>query len=136
MLDPRQLEQPLTAQETLLRDHFVSEYLKDFNPYQAAIRIGFQATFAVEWGRRLFECGYVQRKIQHLTRSNKIADEEARALIENELLRIAQCGSDSARVAAMREYNAMKGWSKPDANAEGSDSLVDEFRELAQQLPT
>jgi hypothetical protein len=135
MLDARQLEQPLTEQERLLRDHFVDQYLKDFNSYQAVIRMGFQATFALEWARILFECGYVQRKIQHLTRTKKIADEEAKALLENELLRIAQCGSDSARVSAIREFNAMKGWSKPDGPAEGAEALVEALREFAQAAP-
>jgi phage terminase small subunit len=135
MLDARQLEQPLTTQEQLLRDHFVAEYLKDFNAYQAAIRIGFQATFAVEWARRLFECGYVQRKIQHMTRTQSIEDAQAKKLIENELLRIAQCGSDTARVAAMREFNAMKGWSKPDGASDSADDLIAVFKDLAQQLP-
>jgi transposase len=136
MLDARQLEQPLTEQERLLRDHFVAEYLKDFNAYQAAVRIGFQATFAIDWARRLFECGYVQRKIQHMTRTQKMSDDEARVLLENELLRIMQCGSDTARVAAIREYNAMKGWSKPDGAADGAEALIDVFKDLAQRLPS
>ncbi len=136
MLDAKQLEQPLTERERLLRDHFVAQYMKDFNAYQSAIRIGFQPAFALEWSRRLFECGYVQRQIQHLTRSQVVADEEAKALVQNELLRIAQCGSDTARVAAIREYNAMKGWSKPDEQAGGTEALIDVFRDLAQQLPS
>jgi phage terminase small subunit len=135
MLDPRQLEQPLTEQERLLRDHFVAEYLKDFNAYQACIRLGFQASFALEWATRLFNDGYVQRQIQHMTRTRKVNDEEAKVLLENELLRIAQCGSDTARVSAIREFNAMKGWSKPDGAAEGAEELVEVFKDLAQRLP-
>jgi transposase len=135
MLQAHQVEQPLTEQEKLLRDYFVAEYLKDFNAFQATIRIGFQASFALDWSRRLYECGYVQRKIQHMTRTQKIADEEAKTLLENELLRIAQCGSDTARVSAIREYNAMKGWSKPDGVSESADDLIAVFRDLAQHLP-
>jgi transposase len=135
MLNASQLEQPLTEDEQLLRDYFVAEYLKDFNAYKAAIRCGFQAAFAIEWSRRLFEDGYVQRKIQHMTRTQKVSDEEARALLENELLRIAQSGSDTARVSAIGKYMDMKGWSKPDATAEGTEDLIAVFRELAQQLP-
>src|SRR4051794_16083934 len=132
MLDSRQLEQPLTEQERILRDHFVDQYLRDFNAYQAVIRMGFQATFALHWSKLLWEDGYVQRKIQHMTRTQKVADEEAKALLENELLRIAQCGSDSARVSAIREFNAMKGWSKPDGEADGAEQLVAALREFAQ----
>jgi hypothetical protein len=135
MLDSRQLEQPLTEQERFLRDNFVDQYLKDFNAYQACIRLGFQASFALEWATRLFNDGYVQRKIQHMTRTQKIADEEAKALLENELLRIAQCGSDSARVSAIREFNAMKGWNKSDGPAEGAEALVEALKEFAQQAP-
>jgi hypothetical protein len=135
MLDARQLEQPLTAQEQLLRDHFVSEYLKDFNAYQAAIRIGFQATFAIEWANKLFNDGYVQRKIQHMTRTQKIGDEEAKVLLENELLRIAQCGSDTARVSAIGKYMDMKGWSKPDGPTDGAEAIVEALKGFAQQAP-
>lgn len=135
MLDARQLEQPLTEQERFLRDNFVDQYLKDFNAYQACIRLGFQASFALEWATRLFNDGYVQRKIQHMTRTQKVSDEEAKVLLENELLRIAQCGSDSARVSAIREFNAMKGWSKPDGPADSAAELVEALKEFAQQAP-
>jgi phage terminase small subunit len=135
MLQAHQLEQPLTEQERILRDHFVDQYLKDFNAYQACIRIGFQASFALEWSTRLFQDGYVQRKIQHMTRTQKITDEEAKTLLENELLRIAQCASDAARVSAIREFNAMKGWSKPDGPAEGAEALVNALKEFAQGAP-
>jgi transposase len=135
MLDSKELEQPLTEQERLLRDHFVAEYLKDFNSYQATIRIGFQASFAIHWARRLFEDGYVQRKIQHMTRTQKIGDDEAKTLLENELLRIAQCGSDTARVSAIGKYMDMKGWSRPDGAADGAEVLVTALKEFAQQAP-
>jgi phage terminase small subunit len=135
MLDARQLEQPLTEQERILRDHFVDEYLKDFNAYQACIRMGFQASFALEWSTKLFQDGYVQRKIQYMTRTRKLSDEEARTLLENELLRIAQCASDSSRVSAIREFNAMKGWSKPDGPSEGAEALVEALKGFAQQAP-
>jgi phage terminase small subunit len=135
MLDPRQLEQPLTEEQRLLRDHFVDQYLKDFNAFQACIRIGFQVPFAIEWAQRLFQDGYVQRKIQHMTRTQTIDDAEAKKLLENELLRIAQCGSDTARVSAIGKFMDMKGWSKPDGESAGAEALVEALKEFAQQAP-
>jgi hypothetical protein len=135
MLEARQLEQPLTREEQILRDHFVAEYLKDFNAFQAAIRMGFQASFAGHWSQTLWQDGYVQRKIQYLTRRQKIEDEEAKILLENELLRIAQSGSDTARVSAIREFNAMKGWSKTDGAADSTEAIVEALKEFAQQAP-
>lgn len=136
MLDARQLEAPLTAQETLLRDAFVSEYLKDFNAHQACIRLGFQPTFATGWAKRLWEDGYVQRKIAHMTRvpvASPEQDAADRALVEVTLRRVMQTGSDSARVAAARQFSAMRGWAADDGA--GDEDLVEQFRRLAQALP-
>lgn len=135
MLDARQLEQPLAADQQLLRDYFVAEYLKDFNAYKAALRMGFQPVFAVEHSTLLFNDGYVQRKIQHMTRTQKIGDDEARLVVEHRLLEIAQRGSDNASVSAIREFNSMRGWSKPDGIAEGAEVLVEALKEFAQKAP-
>jgi len=138
MLDPRQLEQPLTDKERLLRDHFVSEYLKDFDAYSACIRIGFQSTYAADWSQRLFNDGYVQRKIQYMTTVPAGPEQEAadKALVETTLRKVMQRGSDSARVAAAGKFMDMRGWSKPDGAGDGAEALIDVFKDLAQRLPT
>lgn len=137
MFDARQLEPALTTQEQLLRDHFVSEYLKDFNAYQACLRLGFQATYAVQWSQTLFNDGYVQRKISFMTSAPADTPEQQamdRAMVEVTLRRVMQCGSDSARVAAVREFRALKGWNDGDGGE--SEDLVEAFRRIAEQLPS
>ena len=137
MLDPRQLEPALTEKEVILRDAFVAEYLKDFDAYQACLRLGFQATYAVQWAHTLFNDGYVQRKIAYMTsklpESSPEQDAMDRAMIEVTLRKVMQRGSDSARVAAAREFRALKGWGEGDGGA--TEDLADMFRRVAQQLP-
>lgn len=136
MLDPRQLEPALTQQETLLRDAFVCEYLKDFNALQACVRLGFQPTYAQHWSKTLWDCGYVQRKISYMTRAPVASpeqDEADRALVEVTLRRVMQTGSDTARVAAARQFSAMRGWGE--GSGTGAEDLVDQFRRLAAALP-
>jgi hypothetical protein len=134
MLDPRQLEPALTEKEVILRDGFVSEYLKDFDPYKACIRLGFQTTFAVQWSHTLFNDGYVQRKLAYMTTQRQDNDEELKAKLEQRLLQIALRGSDSAGVAAVREIRAIKGWGEGDGG--GGEDLAEQFRRLAQVLPS
>lgn len=136
MLDPKHLEPALTEKETILRDAFVSEYLKDFDPYQACLRLGFQATYAIQWASTLFNDGYVQRKITFMTSKAEASPEQEamdRAMIEVTLRKVMQRGSDSARVAAVREFRALKGWGEGDGS--GNEDLADMFRRVAQQLP-
>jgi hypothetical protein len=138
MLNAREIEPALTEQEKLLRDYFVDEYLKDFDRYKACLRIGFQPSFADAWADKLFKDGYVQRKITFLTSrplSGPEQDAQDRALVETTLRTVMLRGSDSARVAAARELNAMKGWSKPDDNANASDAIVDLLKQFAQKAP-
>lgn len=136
MLDPRQLEPALTEKEVILRDAFVAEYLKDFDAYQACLRLGFQATYAVQWANTLFNDGYVQRKITFMTRTPENSPEQEahdRAMVEVTLRKVMQRGSDSARVAAVREFRALKGWGEGDGSL--NEDLEDMFRRVAQQLP-
>lgn len=137
MLGQHELEQPLTEKEIILRDGFVSEYLVDFDPYQACLRLGFRETYAVQWAKTLYNDGYVQRKLAHLTRAHESTPEQDsmdRALIEVTLRKVMQRGSDSARVAAAREFRALKGWGEGDGGA--SEDLAEMFKRVAQMLPT
>lgn len=139
MLDARQLEPALTSQEQLLRDHFVSEYLKDFDPYKACLRLGFQATYAVVWQKTFMDDGYVQRKISFMTTAPAATPEQEamdRAMVEMTLRKVMQRGSDSARVAAVREFNAMRGWGKPPEGGEANEDLVEAFRRVSDELPS
>ena len=137
MLDPRQLEPALTEKETILRDGFVCEYLKDFDPFKACLRLGFQHSYAVLWAETLFKDGYVQRKIAFMTSAPVDSPEQEkmdRAMVEHTLRHVMRRGSDSARVAAVREFRALKGWG--DGEGGGGEDLVDMFKRVAEQLPT
>lgn len=137
--DNRLFESPLTEGEKALRDRFVSEYLKDFNPYQAALRIGFLHSFALDWSKRLMSESYVQQQIATLTRTpsaDPAAQEAAdRALLENTYREAMQRGPYASRVAAGRAFAEMKGWAKPDNTANSEQGLIDLFRDFAQKVP-
>jgi hypothetical protein len=137
MLDPRQLEPALTDKEVILREGFVAEYLKDFDAFKACLRLGFQATYATVWSQTLIQDGYVQRRLSEILAKPAAGpqqEEADRAMIENTLRIVMQRGSDSARVAAVREFRALKGWGEGDGT--GGEDLVDMFKRVAQQLPT
>jgi hypothetical protein len=129
----------LTNDERALRDRYVSEYLKDYDVFQAALRTGFQLTFALDWGKRLHQDGYVQSQIATLTRrpaADPTAQEiEDRALLENTYREVMQRGSGAARVAAGRAFAAMKGWEKPDGAADTEETLSAILRTFAAGAP-
>lgn len=136
MLDPRQLEPALTEKEILLRDSFVAEYLKDFDAFKACLRLGFLATYATTWAQILIQDGYVQRKLAYMMAKPAATPEQEefdRAMVENTLRIVMQRGSDSARVAAVREFRAMRGWGDGDGGI--GEDLVDMFKRVAEQLP-
>lgn len=130
---------PLSDDEKVLRDHFVSEFMKDFDVFHAAIRTGFQAAFALEWGKRLYQCAYVQSQIAFLTRKplDNPTEQELhdRALVENTLRQAMQNGPYASRVAASKAFAEMKGWTKPDPSIGAEQALVDALKEFAQKAP-
>ena len=136
MFEQSHLEHALTEKEMVLRDFFVSEYLKDFDAYNACLRLGFQATYAVSWSQTLLGCGYVQRKLSYLQGEPEGPEQDKldKAMALRELRRVAQRGSDSARVAAIRQLAALRGWDQ--GSAEDSAPLVQEFQDLAWSLPS
>ena len=77
-LDPRLMEPEPSGQEKALRDLFVQEYIKDFDPFQACLRVGFQAAFAVEYAKKFMGEAYVQRRITELQRATP-ENEDAQA---------------------------------------------------------
>lgn len=137
-LDPELLEGPLSQEERALRDMFVVEYLRDYDPYQACLRLGFKQPFAAEWCKKLMAEPYVHRGIANGIRALKVDSEEEiendRALIVNGLRQAAQNGPYASRVAAMRELSEMRGFRKKPGENE-SENLVELFRKFAMQAP-
>lgn len=112
------MEPPPTDRERALYDKFADEYLVDQNATLAASRCGFQAGFAVEYGKQLSTKAYIQRRIAELRRrpaDTKADREYDRTLSINTLRSIASdpYQKGSARVAAVRELNAMHGFHAP-----------------------
>ena len=51
-IDPTLFFEPApTGSEKLLYDQFIAEYIKDFNALEAAIRVGFSPSFAMEYAK-------------------------------------------------------------------------------------
>jgi len=131
--------QVLTKDEIALRDSFIAEYMQDFNSFLAAIRCGFIAAHAVDWGKRLIEDSYVQKKVLELTR--KPPEDPAKAmeadkeLIANTYRSVIATGSKSEQVAAARSLALMRGFEKPDTVGDAAAELANVMREFAQRAP-
>lgn len=112
------MEPPPTDRERELYDRFAAEYLYDQNATLAASRCGFQAGFAVEYGKQLITKSYVQRKIAELRL--RPADSKAdrdfdRTLTVNTYRSIAAdpYQKGAARVAAAAKLALLHGFNAP-----------------------
>jgi hypothetical protein len=108
------MEPEPTEHERALYDVFCQEYLVDLDVVRAASRCGFQAGFAADYGRMLYQKSYVQKKIAELQRSKLDEKDEREFDAINIRARLRSIINDqnqkaSARVAAARELNAMHG---------------------------
>lgn len=110
----------LTEAQRALRDWFCQEYLVDFSPVNAAMRIGYNRAFAIEYATKLMEEPYVQRKIQELQGLKldpKIEEEYNKQRIKNALMREAfykgPGASHAARVSALAKLGAIYGMEAP-----------------------
>lgn len=133
------MEPELSSQEKALRDSFVIEYLKDFDPYAACLRVGFQSAFAVEFSKKLIHESYVQKRIAELQRvqpSNKeVQDKEDEALVRNVLRQASQNGPYASRVAAAAKLANILGIDKPESTDDNEKALIDAFKEFAARAP-
>lgn len=120
------MEPEPTAHERALYDLFCQEYLVDRDKTRAASRCGFQAGFATDYGKQIFEKSYVQRKLAELQRAKPSEKDERDFDAVNTRARLRAIINDdmqkaSARVAAARELNAMHGLHAPPRSAAVSD---------------
>lgn len=132
-------QKELTVDEIALRDSFIGEYMLDFNTFHAAIRCGFPAAMAIEWGKALYQDAYVQKHIVELSRKPPenldqqiVSDKE---LILNTYRNAMQTGSKSEQIAAARALALMRGWEKPDTLGEAATELANVMREFASKAP-
>ena len=138
-LDPRLMEPEPSGQEKALRDLFVQEYIKDFDPFQACLRVGFKSAFAVEYAKKFMGEAYVQRRIAELQRATPENEDaqakEDRALILSVLRQAAQNGPYASRVQAAAKLATIYGLDRPEGGEEGEQALIDAFREFAARAP-
>lgn len=125
----------LSDREKALRDVFVNEYLKDFNPLLAAMRCGFMRSFAEEYAVKFMDEPYVLNRIQSIQNSvtedgNESADSEAynRQRVLTALMREAHFygagSSASARVAALSRLAAIYGMDKPKGKDKSPETVA------------
>lgn len=109
----------LTQAEREFRDRFVSEYLLDYSPVEACIRLGFAKEYANEYSHTYMLDGYVQREIKRRELEENVAnvntDEALRKRIKASLFREAhnQFAKPSSRVAALKVLADIYGMNAP-----------------------
>jgi hypothetical protein len=131
-LDPQRFEPALSEREQSVRDFFVNEYLKDFDPFRACVRMGFLAAFAIEQSQKFMQDGYVLRKIAHMTRQAPVAGDQDKAEMLANLRWLAHNGSPAVRVSATAKYMEAQGYLANDGSAEEEQlaklaSILSEF---------
>jgi len=108
----------LTFREKALRDQFVGEYLTDYSPLAAAIRIGYPKAYAKEMAARFMEEPYVLKKIREQeSTSEDVSPDVMKKRIMAGLVREANDrgpgSSQAARVAALSKLAQMHGMDAP-----------------------
>lgn len=108
--DPLVMQQELSPVEKQLRDTFVTEYLKDYNAWAAAVRTGYLNTVAVDMARFLMSDPYVQKEITRrqsaIPENPREVEKKQRQLVKEWLIEEARYkGPDSThggRVSALK----------------------------------
>lgn len=128
----------LPEEEKALRDLFVQEYLLDFDPVMACIRIGFIVEFAQQFAIKLMQEPYVRNLLAQAMRKTADNPEEEKksdlALIKHGLREAGQHGPYANRVQAWKTLAQIQGFDKPVGPSEDED-LVEQFRNFAQVVP-
>lgn len=113
--DPDEEERSYSDRELKLRDKFVKEYVKDYNPIAAAQRIGYSASIAREYAQRFMDEPYVARKIRMLEdeppedMSPEKMQQRIMAGLYKEANNYGQGSTQAARVAAWAKLAHLQG---------------------------
>lgn len=115
IIEPEE-ERSYSYREKALRDFFVNEYLVDYDPVAAAVRVGYGKSFAKEYAARFMNEPYVLREIQRRegVADNSADDEESEkkriiAGLKREANYRGPGSSQSARVAALSRLATLHG---------------------------
>lgn len=140
--DPSQFLEPQpTEQQKALWDKFVYEYVKDFHPIAAAIRVGFNMNYAQEYSRLFMGYPYIQRKIMEYKSKPPETDDpdklaKIRQRIESVLIGAMECGDPKVQVAAAAKLGEMHGLMEaPDKSGDELNKLVNAFKDIAKAVP-
>lgn len=135
--DPALLQGALSQQEKALREMFVTEYLKDHDPFRAAQRIGFIKSIALQYGDDLLNCPYVQKRLAEEREKMQLDPEAARKNIKLGLLREAHnpFSPAAARVAALAQLAKIEGMGEKEKGEDAETALIGAFREFAAKAP-
>lgn len=139
--DPKLFDPEPSAQEKALLDLFVTEYMKDFHEYDACIRVGFQAVYALEYSKVFLNKTYVQRAIAERKReavaTNQSEIESDTTLIKATLREAMHKGPFQSRAVAAKTLAGIHGIDQaPDRSAEEAVKLVQLFKDIAKELPS
>ena len=103
-IDPGESSPGLNEKERALRDLFVQEYMKDYDAFNACLRVGFQATYALEYSQQFLRESYVQQRIKACELQSGLREEDSERLVLSVLRREMQYtgpgSSHAARVSA------------------------------------
>lgn len=127
-----QMEPELTAQEKELRNAFVDQYLVDYDPIRAALRIGFSSAFAEQYAKRFMDESYVAKRISAMQGVD--LDEDAAKAYDSKMIRNSLVKelnnpytTGSARVAAvvaLMKYHGIDSKTKEKEDGDRSGMMI------------
>lgn len=104
----------LTADEIAIRNKFVDEYLKDYDPFAAALRCGFCSELATTYAKDFMNDNYVTWRISKLTFDKPITqdDDDELDVLERKVLEgfkreAFNTGAGSSQVARVAALKAL-----------------------------
>ena len=113
------MEPALNEHERKLRDHFVNEYLVDYNEVRAAQRCGFQISFAKDYAIKFMQESYVQKRIKEVEQQQPVEDKRLEEYNKKRITAILMKeamdpnSTGSARVAAAGKLAVIYGMDAP-----------------------
>ena len=109
----------LSKTERALRDRFVDEYVKDYDAFNAALRIGYAEAFAIQYSQQFLREPYTQKRISEVQEQLGETGEEAQhkkriiAGLYREANNRGMGSSHGGRVAAYNTLIKMLGLEAP-----------------------
>jgi hypothetical protein len=111
------MEPPLSPQEKALRDEFVGYYLEDLDYYKAALRVGFNKAYAMQYAQQFEQESYVQQQIMIRSRQAPLNAREQeqidKAAVMNTLRLLINNGPYAVRATAAAKMASILGMDAP-----------------------